>query len=123
MSKYLIFRTDRIGGYVFSRIITQSILDNNKKNQIDIISSKYNSNYIKKYKDINKVYILDKWDLKSLIGTAIKINSVNYDYLIVLDSKRRSIFFSTFLRSKYKIAVLKDFRPFLILKFFLINNL
>ena len=118
MSKYLIFRTDRIGDYVFSRIITQSILDDNKKNQIDIISSKYNSNYIKKYKDINKVYILDKWDLVNLISTAIKINNVNYDYLIVLDSKRRSIFFSTFLKSKYKIAILKDFRPFLILKLF-----
>ena len=118
MFKFLIFRTDRIGDYIFSRVITRSILDNNKKNQIDIICSKYNSNYIKKYKDINRIYILDKWDFINLLNTAIKINRVDYDYLIVLDSKRRSIFFSTFLRSKYKIAVLKDFRPFLILKLF-----
>ena len=81
MRKYLIFRTDRIGDYVFSRIITQSILDSNKKNQIDIICSKYNSGYIKKYKDINKIYILDKWDFINLFNTAIKINRVNYDYL------------------------------------------
>jgi len=47
-----------------------------------------------------------------------KINSKKYDYLIVLDGKRRSIFFSIFLKAKQKIAVVKDWRPYLILKLF-----
>ncbi len=118
MRKYLIFRTDRIGDFIFSRLITHSIKENNSKNQIDIICSKYNSNYVRNYKDIKNIYILDKWDIKKLLSTAKKINRIKYDCIIVLDGKRRSIFFSIFLNSKYKIAVLKDFRPFIILKLF-----
>ena len=46
------------------------------------------------------------------------INKVNQDYLIILDGKRRSIFFSLLLKAKKKYAILKDFRPYLILKIF-----
>ena len=31
MNKFLIFRTDRIGDYIFSRILTESIKANNPK--------------------------------------------------------------------------------------------
>ena len=72
MRKYLIFRTDRIGDFIFSRLITHSIKENNSKNQIDIICSKYNSNYVRNYKDIKNIYILDKWDIKKLLSTAKK---------------------------------------------------
>jgi ADP-heptose:LPS heptosyltransferase len=48
----------------------------------------------------------------------MKINTENYDYIIILDGKRRSLFYSIFLKSKYKLAVLKDFRPNLLLRFF-----
>jgi ADP-heptose:LPS heptosyltransferase len=52
MNKYLIFRTDRIGDFIFSRMLTQAIKKKNSKNIIDIVCSKYNHDYIKKYKDI-----------------------------------------------------------------------
>lgn len=118
MNKYLIFRTDRIGDFIFSRILIQAIKNKNPKNLIDIVSSKYNHNYIKKYKDIRYIYPFDKYDPFLLFKNFQKINSENYDYMIILDGKRRSLFYSVFLKSKYKLAVLKDFRPRFFLKMF-----
>ena len=118
MNRYLIFRTDRIGDYIFSRIITDAIKKKNSLNKIDFVCSTYNSKYIKNYKDINKIYILDKYNIRLMIKNLISINSKQYDYLIVLDGKRRSIFFSLLLKAKYKIAMLKDWRPYILLKIF-----
>ena len=118
MFKYLLFRTDRIGDYIFSRILIESIKKKNDKNIIDVVSSKYNHAYIKTFKDNRFVYPFDKYDLKLLLNNFIKINSQKYDYIIILDGKRRSIFYSLLLSAKYKIAVLKDFRPNFLLKFF-----
>ena len=118
MIKYLIFRTDRIGDYIFSRILVKSIKNKNPDARIDFVCSTYNSEYVKNYNDINNVYIFDKYDLKLMLKNLIKINSIKYDYLIILDSKRRSIFFSIFVIAKYKIALLKNWRPYLLLKLF-----
>jgi len=118
MDKYLIFRTDRIGDFIFSRMLTQAIKKKNSKNLIDIVCSKYNHDYIKKYKDIRNIYPFDKYDPLLLVKNFLKINNENYDYIIILDGKRRSLFYSVFLKSKYKLAVLKDFRPNLFLKLF-----
>ncbi|WP_440697452.1 glycosyltransferase family 9 protein [Candidatus Pelagibacter sp. HIMB1709] len=118
MTRYLIFRTDRIGDFIFSRIITDAIKKQNSSNKIDFVCSKYNSNYAKNYKDINKIYILDKSNLKIMLKNLLEINSIKYDKILVLDGKRRSILFSIFLNSKFKLAVIKDWRPLLILKLF-----
>ena len=118
MKKYLIFRTDRIGDFIFSRIITDAIKRKNANNIIDIVCSSYNAKYIKNFSEINKIYTLDKYNLFSMIINLIKINSIKYDYLIILDSKRRSFLFSILLNAKYKIALLKDWRPHLLLKLF-----
>jgi len=118
MNKYLIFRTDRIGDFIFSRVLTQAIKKKNSKNIIDIVCSKYNHDYIKKYKDIRNIYPFDKYDPLLLVKNFLKINNENYDYIIILDGKRRSLFYSIFLKSKYKIAVLKDFRPSIFLRLF-----
>ena len=118
MAKYLIFRTDRIGDFIFSRILTEAIKFKNHKNIIDFVCSKYNSEYIKNFKDINKIYILDKYNLSLLIKNILEINKEKYDFIIILDGKRRSIFFSLFLIGKKKFAIIKDFRPKIILKFF-----
>ena len=100
MNKFLIFRTDRIGDYIFSRILTESIKANNPKSIIDVVCSSYNSTYIKNFKDVNKIYILDKYNLVLMIKNLTLINKVKYDYIIILDGKRRSVFFSLLLKSK-----------------------
>ena len=116
MSKFLIFRTDRIGDFIFSRVLTQSIKKNNPKNIIDFVCSSYNSQYVKNFNDIKKIYILDKYNLNLMIKNMIEINNNNYDYIIILDGKRRSVFFSMFLKAKKKFAILKDFRPYFLIK-------
>ena len=118
MARFLIFRTDRIGDYIFSRMLTESIKKNKSSHIIDFVCSTYNSNYVKNFKDINKIYILDKYNLKLMIKNLFEINRSKYDHLIILDGKRRSVFFSILLLAKQKIAVLKDFRPYLTLKVF-----
>lgn len=121
MSKFLIFRTDRIGDFIFSRILTESIKNDDPKNTIDFVCSSYNSKYVKNYSDIKNIYILDKYNLILMLKNLFKINNIKYDYLIILDGKRRSIFFSLLLNAKKKFAVVKDFRPYLLLKFFFNN--
>ena len=118
MTKYLIFRTDRIGDYIFSRILTESIKNQNSKDLIDFVCSSYNSKYIKNFKDINKIYIHDKYNITLMLKNLFTINKNKYDYIIILDGKRRSIFFSLFLKAKKKYVILKDFRPWLLLKIF-----
>ena len=118
MTRYLLFRTDRIGDFIFSRIITDAIKKNNSLHTIDVVCSKYNAKYVKNYRDLNKVYIFEKSNPKLMYKNIKEINSKRYDYLLVLDGKRRSIFFSIFLKAKYKIATVKDWRPYLILKLF-----
>ncbi len=118
MSKFLIFRTDRIGDFIFSRMLTESIKLKYPNSRIDIVCSKYNSTYIRNFKDIKKIFILDKYNLKMLFKNLLIINNLNYDYLIILDGKRRSIFYSVLLKAKKKYVILKDFRPSLLLKIF-----
>lgn len=118
MSKYLIFRTDRIGDFIFSRSLIYAIKKKSPKTKIDIVCSSYNSKYIRNYQDVDETYILNKYDIILMIKNFIKINKKNYDKIIILDGKRRSIFFSLFLFAKEKICVVKDFRPTIILKFF-----
>ena len=46
MNKFLIFRTDRIGDYIFSRVLTEFIKSENSANIIDFVCSSYNSNML-----------------------------------------------------------------------------
>ena len=61
MAKFLIFRTDRIGDYIFSRMLTESIKNDKSSHIIDFVCSTYNSNYVKNFKDINKIYFPDQY--------------------------------------------------------------
>ena len=123
MSKYLIFRTDRIGDFIFSRMLIYSIKKSNPANVVDLVCSEYNSNYVCKFSDIRRIYILDKYNIKLMFKNFLNINREKYDYCIILDGKRRSIFFSLLLKIKTKIALVKSFRPFFILKNFFDNYL
>ena len=60
MKRFLIFRTDRIGDFIASKIILESIKNQNKNNIIDIVCSRYNKNYISHYKSVNNLFVLEK---------------------------------------------------------------
>ena len=120
MAKYLIFRTDRIGDFITSQVVTHSISEASKKNQVDVVASRYNSKYIKNFKYINRIFIFDKSQNKILdfFNLFLQIKNKNYDYLIVLDGKRRSFLSGIFINSKIKICFLKDFYPKLLISLF-----
>ena len=112
MSKYLIFRTDRIGDFITSQSLISSIKLASKKNEIDLVVSKYNYKYIKNFKYINKLYIFDNYNYRFINFLLLILNvRKQYDYLIVLDGKRRSFLSSLFLKAKKKICFMKDFYP------------
>ena len=106
MSKYLIFRTDRIGDFITSQSLINSIKLASKKNEIDLVVSKYNYEYIKNFKYINKLYVFDNYNFR-LINFLLLILNIRkkYDYLIVLDGKRRSFLSSLFLKAKKKFVL------------------
>ena len=66
MAKFLIFRTDRIGDFITSQLVTNSISEVSKKNQVDVVASRYNSKYIKNFKYIKNIFIFDKTKNKIL---------------------------------------------------------
>jgi len=108
MKKFLIFRTDRIGDFIASKVILESIKSNNNKNIIDVVCSKYNKKYLKNYKYINKLIILDKQNIKNYISSILQLRYTKYDYLIILDGKRRSFIFSLFIKSFNKFIIVKN---------------
>ena len=120
MAKFLIFRTDRIGDFITSQVVTNSISEISTKNQIDIVASKYNAEYIKNFKYLNKIYIFDKTGNKLLdyFNLINQLRKNKYDYLIVLDGKRRSFLSGIFVSSRIKVCLLKDFYPKILIQLF-----
>ena len=100
INKYLIFRTDRIGDFLITAILIKSIKRNDPNSHIQIISSKKNHTYIKSFKMVDEVVLLNK----SFIGKLkliIKLQKSFYKTIIVHDSKKRSKIISFFLKKIY----------------------
>lgn len=106
----LIFRTDRIGDFIISSPFILSYKKKFNNNQIILISSEYNYNYIKNFKFINKIFPLKNETkffrkLIGLIKMIIKLRKVKYTNIIILDGKNRSFFISLFLKGKKSILL------------------
>ena len=60
MNKYLIFRTDRIGDFLITAILVNSIKRNNPNAIIHVVSSIKNYDYIKSFNFIDEVFLFKK---------------------------------------------------------------
>jgi len=116
MNNYLIFRTDRIGDYIFSQILINSISRNDKKSRIYIIASDKNFFYASRFKNVYKVLLFKK-KLFILIKLFFFLNKINFKKIIILDGKRRSFLFSLLIKSQ-KIALIKNNYLFFLSKIF-----
>ena len=58
MNKYLIFRTDRVGDFLLTSILINSIKRNDPYSHISIVASEKNYNYIKTFTNINEIFLL-----------------------------------------------------------------
>ena len=102
MTKYLIFRTDRIGDFLLTAILINSIKRNNPKSYIIVVASENNYNYIKSFKNIDEVLLLKKNFISKL--TLLKNLLIHkFNGIIVHDGKNRSNFITFFLKSNLKI--------------------
>ena len=107
MKKYLIFRTDRIGDFLFTLKIIKIIKSNNQKSEITVIASENNKDYIKSFKGIDKIIALQN-NFFSKIKLIFFLRKEKYDAVIVHDGKNRSKFISFFLKYKKKTICLTN---------------
>jgi len=99
VNKILVFRTDRIGDFLISTPIFSSLKRNFKNCKIDIVCSNLNYDYVKSFNFFNKVFLYPDNFLNKL---SFYLNLNNYDHILVLDGKKRSIYTSIFKRSTIK---------------------
>ena len=102
MNKYLIFRTDRIGDFLITSILINSIKRNENNSHITLVVSEKNYDYIKSFKFIDKIILLKK-GLIEKVKLMNYLKKDNYKSIIIHDEKNRSKFISFFLHSDLKI--------------------
>ena len=102
MKRFLIFRTDRVGDFILSSILIKSIKRNKPDSEITVICSEQNYDYVKGYSLINNVQLYPKEFLKK-ISFFFSIFNTEYDCVLSLDGKKRSIFGCLVSRAKFKI--------------------
>ena len=108
--KTLIFRTDRLGDFIISCPFIISYKKKFPDINISIVSSEYNSNYIKNFDFINEIKPL-KNEIKFfpkliiLIKMILALRKSKFKNIIVLDGKKRSFFISLFLNGDKSILL------------------
>ena len=102
MNKYLIFRTDRIGDFLLTAILINSIKRNEPNSIITVVSSEKNYNYIKSFNFVDEVILL-KNNFFDKIMLIKKLRKTYYEFVILHDSKNRSSRISSFLKFGLKI--------------------
>jgi len=102
VNKYLIFRTDRIGDFLLTAILINSIKRNDNNSFVTIVSSDKNYDYIKSFNYVDEVILLNN-NLLSKIKLIKRLRASYYKYLILHDGKKRSSVISFFL--KYGVII------------------
>ena len=108
--KTLIFRTDRLGDFIISCPFIKSYKKNFPDTNITLVSSEYNSNYIKNFNFINEIKPL-KNEIKFfpkliiLIKMILALRKSKFKNIIILDGKKRSFFISLFLNGDKSILL------------------
>jgi len=115
MKEILIFRTDRIGDLLLYLPLINCLKRNYPSSIINIVCSEKNYSYTRDLQLFNKAYLYPKSFIQKII-LFIKLFSKK-DLIMTLDGKKRSIYFSIFIRSKLKIL----FSPSLFIKKFFSN--
>ena len=103
MRKYLIFRTDRVGDFLFTLKLIKIIKTNDPCSEITVIGSQKNYKYIQTFSVVDTIILL-KNDLLSKIKLIFYLRKNTYDSIIVHDGKNRSKFISFFLKFRKRVV-------------------
>ena len=101
INKYIFFRTDRIGDFLLSAILIKAIKRSDKESFITVVASNKNYEYINNFDYIDEV-ILFPDSLKSKLFFYLKFFFKQFYLVGLLDGKKRSLYFSFLVRSKFK---------------------
>ncbi len=104
MNKYLIFRTDRIGDFLLTAILINSIKRNESNSHVTVVASQKNYNYVKSFNSVDSVILLKNGFFEK-IKLIKNLHNEKYRAIIVHDQKQRSKIISFFLNSKIKVLV------------------
>ena len=104
MNNYLFFRTDRIGDFLVSAILLKAIKRNDQRSHISVVASEKNYFYIKTLDFIDEVFLYPNNFFKKIFFF-FNLRKKKYQLVCALDGKKRSIYFSFFLKSKIKILM------------------
>ena len=104
MNKYLIFRTDRIGDFLLTAILINSIKRNESNSHVTVVASQKNYNYVKSFNSVDSVILLKNGFFEK-IKLIKNLHKEKYRAIIVHDQKQRSKIISFFLNSKIKVLV------------------
>ena len=119
IKKILIYRTDRFGDFLISSPFVKNLKIKFPNSKIHIMCSSYNENLIKNFSFIDKYFVFKEGFFYRIL-MVLSFVFKKYDYLIVLDGKRRSLFHALFLRGKI-YCLLKNNFLINLCKFFNIN--
>ena len=100
---YLIFRTDRIGDYIITSTLINSIKRNDTKANINIVCSPKNIKFIKEFNPNLNVFLLKSNKLIDKVKLFLILRKFKFDSIIVSDKKNRSIILTLLLNSQNKI--------------------
>ncbi len=102
MKKFLIFRTDRVGDFILSCILIRSIKRNKPNSEITVICSDQNYEYAKNYSLVDNAQLYPKKLIKKIFFFHSMIKS-DFDCILSLDGKKRSIFSCVISKANFKI--------------------
>ncbi len=118
MKRFIFFRNDRLGDFLLITNIIKSIKKKYPYSKITVVASKYNYNFIKRYRIIDDVILYNK-DFNSLKKIEIfnKIVKETYYASFAVDGKSFSNLCNIFLKSENKFGLFYKFKflgiPFL----------
>ena len=103
MNNYIFFRTDRIGDFLLSAILLNSIKRNDPNSYITVICSSKNYDYVKNFHLVDRAVLYPEKNLFKKISFFLGMFFKKNYCAIVCDGKKRSIYSAILLRSKIKI--------------------
>ena len=104
MNNYLFFRTDRIGDFLVSAILINSIKRNDKNAEVTVICSEKNFFYVKSFDFVNHAILYPSSFIKKIIFY-FNLRKKKYYLAGALDGKKRSIYSCILCNSKKKILL------------------
>ena len=121
VNNILIFRTDRIGDLLYSCPTILTIKNNFPESSLTLISSAKNELYAKKLNFFDNVFVCPKNGILKKIKFIFFILKKKFDYIFVLDGKKRSLISILFNKCRNKFVVYPDKKIISLFKIFNIS--